>query len=42
MSEYFLKPIILGGNVKVELGLFNYATKKTLKNASGVDISKFA
>ena len=27
MSEYFLKPISLGANVKAELGLSNYATK---------------
>ena len=27
MSEYFLKPISLGENVKAELGLSNYATK---------------
>ena len=28
MNEYFLKPKSLGGNVKVELDLFNYVTKK--------------
>ena len=29
-------------NVKVELDLFNYATKVDLKNATGADTSKFA
>ena len=28
MSEYFPKPNSLGANVKVELDLSNYATKK--------------
>ena len=28
--------------MKVELDLFNYATKADLKNATGVDTSKFA
>ena len=42
MSEYFLKLRSLGGNVKVELDLSNYATKADLKNATGVDTSKFA
>ena len=27
MSEYFPKPNSLGANIKVELDLFNYATK---------------
>ena len=27
MSEYFLKPMSLGENVKVEVDLSNYATK---------------
>ena len=31
MSEYFPKPNSLGTNVKVELGLSNYATKIDLK-----------
>ena len=31
-----------GANVKVELDLSNYATKADLKNATGVDTSKFA
>ena len=40
MSEYFLqsKP----WNVKVKLHLSKYATKWHLKNATGVDTSKFA
>ena len=42
MSEYFQKPKSLGANVKVELDLFNYATKADLKNATGVDTSDFA
>ena len=42
MSEYFPKPKSSGGKVKVELDLFNYATKADLKNATGVDTSKFA
>ena len=37
MSEYFPKPRRLGGNVKVELDLSNYATKADLKNETGVD-----
>ena len=40
MTEYFPKPRSLGGNVKVELNLSNYATKADLKNAIGVDKSK--
>ena len=42
MSEYFPKPKSFGGRVKVELDLSNYATKADLKNATGVDTSKFA
>ena len=37
----FLKPSSLGPNVKVELDLFNYATKTDLKNATWVDTSSF-
>ena len=37
MSEYFPEPKSLGGKVKVELDLSNYATKADLKNATGVD-----
>ena len=42
MSEYFPEPESSGGIVKIELGLSNYATKADLKNARGVDASKFA
>ena len=42
MSEYFPEPKSLGGRVKVELDLSNYATKADLKNATGVAKSKFA
>ena len=42
MSEYFPELISLGGRVKVELDLCNYATKADLKNATGIDTSKFA
>ena len=42
MSEYFSEPKSLGGRVRVELDLFNYATKANLKNATGVDTSDFA
>ena len=42
MSEYFRQPISLGGKVKVELVLSNYAANADLKNATGVDTSKFA
>ena len=42
MSEYFSKSKSLGGRVKVELDLSNYATKTDLKNVTGVGTSKFA
>ena len=42
MSEYFPEPKSLGGKVKVELDLSNYATKTNLRNATGADTSKFA
>ena len=42
MSDYFPKPIYLGGKVTVELDLCNYATKSDLKNSTGIDKSKFA
>ena len=42
MSEYFPEPKSSGGIMKIELGLSNYATKADLKNARGVDASKFA
>ena len=37
MSEYFPKLKSLGGRVKDELDLTNYATKADLKNATGVE-----
>ena len=42
MSEYFPEPKSLGGKVKVELDLSNYAIKTDLKNATGIDTSSFA
>ena len=42
MSEYFSEPKSLGGRVKFELDLSNYATKSDLKNATGVDELDFA
>ena len=42
MSEYFPEQKSLGGRVKLELHLSNYATKADLKKATGVDTSKFA
>ena len=42
MSKYFPETKSLGGNVKYELDLSNYATKANFKNATGVDRSKFA
>ena len=42
MSEYFPEPKSLGGKVKVELGLPNYAAKTDLEKATGVDTSSFA
>ena len=42
MSEFFPEPKFSWGRVKVELDLSNYATKADLKNAAGVDTSKFA
>ena len=41
MSEFFPEPKSLGGKVKVELDLSNYATKADLKNATGIDTSSF-
>ena len=41
MNEYFPEPKSSGGRVKVELDLSSYATRADLKNATGVDISKF-
>ena len=42
MGEYFPERKSFGGKVKNELDLSNCATKADLKNAAGVDISKFA
>ena len=42
MSEYFPKPSSLGANVKIELDLFNYATKTDLKNAARIYTLSFA
>ena len=42
MREYFTEPKSSGGRVKVELDLRNYTTKADLKNATGLDIPKFA
>ena len=42
MSKYFPKRTSVEANVKVELDLSNYATKKDLKNATGVDTSSFS
>ena len=42
MSGYSPEPKYLGGKVKVELDLSNYATKTDLKNATGIDTSSFA
>ena len=42
MSKYFTEQNSSGRRVKVELDLSNYGTKSDLKNARGVDTSKFA
>ena len=42
MNEYFSEPKSFGRRVKVELDLSNYVIKLDFKNATGVDISKFA
>ena len=42
MSEYFPEPKSSEGRVKIELNLSNYSIKADLKNAAGVDTSKFA
>ena len=39
MSEYFLEPKSLGGRLKVESDLSNYATKRDLKNVTEIDTS---
>ena len=40
MSDYYPEPKSLGRRLKFDFS--NYATKVDLKNATGVDISKFA
>ena len=42
MSQYFPEPKSLGGKVKVELDLSNYAIKTDLKNTTGIDTPSFA
>ena len=42
MSECFPKRISFGRRKKVELDLSNYTTIEDLKNATGVNTSKFA
>ena len=42
MSEHFREPKSFERSMKVELDLSNYATKLDLKNATGVDTSRFA
>ena len=43
MSQYFSKPYKpFGRDINVKVGLFNYATKADLKNATGIDTSKLA
>ena len=43
MSQYFPKPYeSFGGDINVEVGLSNYATKTDIKNISHVDTSSFA
>ena len=42
MSKYVAEPKPSREGVKVELDLFDYATKAGLKNATGVDVSSFA
>ena len=41
MSGYSPEPKYLGGKVKVELDLSNYATKTDFKNKAGIDTSSF-
>ena len=43
MSRFFPKPFrSFGRNIKVKVGLSNYATKADIKNISHVDTSSFA
>ena len=42
MSQYFPKPYEpFGGDINVKVNLSNYTTKFDIKNAAGVDTSKF-
>ena len=41
MSKYFPEQKSSGVRVKVDLDLSNYAAKADLKNATGVDTSKY-
>ena len=43
MSQYFPKPFNshFGDSIKVEIDLYNYATKTDIKNISHVDTSSF-
>ena len=43
ISQYFPNPYeLFGGYINVKVALSNYAIKSNLKNATGVDTSKFA
>ena len=42
MSEYFPEWKFFGGGLKFPLDLSNYGTEADLKNATGLDTSKFA
>ena len=42
MSQYFPKPSSHEENIKVEIDLTNYATKKDINDITHVDTSKFA
>ena len=43
MSQYFSEPFrSFGGNININVDLFNYATKTDLKNVTHVHTSNFA
>ena len=42
MSQYFPTPLSHKENIKVEIDLANYATKKDINNITHVDTSNFA
>ena len=42
MSTYYPPYKSSSNNIKVELDLYNYATKNDLKNITDVDVSSFA